>query len=108
MLIIRKITRCKNSLKRKLQIPFEVVNLCKLLIVKEFAYSITHNAWCLPYTKESFQQLTTLFSDLKIITCKEKKNKIALATKTKIINPLDRILTQKMKIKMQNHHKVLH
>jgi len=61
----------------------------------------------LPYTKESFQQLKTLFPELKIIACKEKKVQNTIA-KTKIINPLNRILTQKMKIKMQNHHKVLH
>ncbi len=51
MLIIRKITRCKNSLKRKLQIPFEAANLCNLMIVKEFRgfcvenffYKLFHN-----------------------------------------------------------------
>jgi len=64
------------------------------MIVNGFENLRTHNAWSLPYTKESFQQLKTLFPDLKIITAK-KKNKIALATKAKIIKPLDRILTQK-------------
>jgi len=36
MLIIRKITHRKKSFNRKLHHSFEVVNMCKLLIVKEF------------------------------------------------------------------------
>ena len=36
MLIIRKIIHCKNSFKRKLQLPFEVLNLCNLMIVRGF------------------------------------------------------------------------
>ncbi len=43
MLIIRKIIHCKNSLKRKLLLSFEAVNLCKLMIVKEFDYLHTQN-----------------------------------------------------------------
>jgi len=43
------------------------------MIVKEFANSRTHNCWYLPYTKESFQQLKTLFPELKIITSTEKE-----------------------------------
>ena len=51
MLIIRKITHKKNSFNRKLQLPFEVFNLCKLMIVKEFDYSRTHNIkTCEKYT----------------------------------------------------------
>jgi len=96
MLIIRKIIRRKNSLNRKLQLSFEVFNLRNLMIIKDFAASHTYNTLYFQYTKESFQQLKTLFPELKIIACKEK-NKILLATiaKTKIINPLNRIQTQK-------------
>jgi len=43
MLIIRKITRRKNSLKRKLQLSFEALSLCKLVIVKEFDGLCTQN-----------------------------------------------------------------
>ena len=43
MLIIRKITHRKNSLNRKLQQPFEVVNLCKFLIVRGFSGFGAHN-----------------------------------------------------------------
>jgi len=64
MLIIRKITRRKNSLKRKLQLSFEALSLCNLVIVKEFDGLFTQNSWYLPYTKESFQQLKTLFPEL--------------------------------------------
>jgi len=95
MLIISKITHKENSLKRILHSHFEAGKTCKLMTVNGFENLRTHNAWSLSYTKESFQQLKTLFPDLKIITAKKKKNKIALATKTKIIKPLDRILTQK-------------
>jgi len=110
MLIISKITHKKNALIRILHSHYEAGNVCKFLIVKGFENLRTHNAWSLSYTKESFQQLKTLFPYLKIITATKKKNKIQLATiaKAKIIKPLDRILTQKMKTKMQNHHKVLH
>ena len=73
MLIIRKITRRKSSFKRKLQLSFEALSLCKLMIVKEFANSRTHNCWYLPYTKETFQQLKTLFPELKIIASTEKE-----------------------------------
>jgi len=72
MLIIRKITHRKNSLNRNLQLPFEVLNLCNLMIVKEFAYSRTYNTLYLQYTKESFQQLKTLSPELKIIASKEQ------------------------------------
>jgi len=97
MLIISKITHKKNPLNRKLHSNDEVGSLCKLKTINDFAYSRTHNSWYLPYTKESFQQLKTLFPELKIIASTGKKNKIALATiaKAKNINPLDRILTQK-------------
>jgi len=64
MLIIRKITHRKNSLKRKLQLSFEALSLCNLVIVKEFATSRTRNSWYLLYTKKSFQQLKTLFPEL--------------------------------------------
>jgi len=37
MLIIKEITHYKNFLNRKLQLPFEALNLCNLVIVKEFA-----------------------------------------------------------------------
>jgi len=94
MLIIRKITRRKNSLKRKLQLPFEGLSLRNLLIVKKFTNSRTHNCWYLPYTKKSFQQLKTLFPELKIIISTEKEEQNTIA-KTKIINPLNRIQTQK-------------
>jgi len=43
MLIIRKITRRKNSFKRKLQLSFEVLSLCNLVIVKEFDCLRTQN-----------------------------------------------------------------
>jgi len=43
MLIIRKITRRKNSLNRKLHSPFEAANLCKLMIIKEFDYLHTQS-----------------------------------------------------------------
>jgi len=36
MLIIKKITRRKNTFNRKLQLPFEASNLCNLMIVKGF------------------------------------------------------------------------
>ena len=87
MLIISKITHKKNSFVRVLHSLNEAGKTCKLMIVNGFENLRTHNAWSLPYTKESFQQLKTLFPDLKIITAK-KKNKIALATKAKIIKPL--------------------
>jgi len=57
MLIIRKITRRKNPLNRKLQLSFEAYNLCNLVIVKEFVCSRTYNTLYFQYTKESFQQL---------------------------------------------------
>jgi len=93
MLIISKITHKKNSLIRILHSHYEAGNMCKFLTVKGFEDSHTHNAWSLPYTKESFQQLKTLFPVLKIITATKKKNKIQLATiaKAKIINPLDKL-----------------
>ena len=92
MLIISKITHKKNSLIRILHSHYEAGNMCKFLTVKGFEDSHTHNAWSLPYTKESFQQLKTLFPVLKIIASKEK-NKILLATiaKTKIIKPFDKL-----------------
>ena len=37
MLTIRKITHRKKSFNRKLQPPFEVESLCKLMIVTDFA-----------------------------------------------------------------------
>jgi len=43
MLIIRKITHKKNSFNRKLQLPFEVLNLCNLMIVKEFDCKLKKN-----------------------------------------------------------------
>jgi len=43
MLIIRKITRRKNSLKRKPHSHFEAANLCKLMIIKEFDYLHTQS-----------------------------------------------------------------
>jgi len=43
MLIIRKITHRKNSLKRKLQRPFEGLSLRNLLIVKEFTCALKQN-----------------------------------------------------------------
>jgi len=73
MLIIRKIIHCKNSLKRKLLLPFEVESLRNLVIVKEFAALRTYNTLYLQYTKESFQQLKTLFPELKIIASTEKE-----------------------------------
>jgi len=73
MLIISKITHKKNSLNRILHSHDEVGSLCKFLIVNGFDYFRTHNAWSLPYKKESFQQLKTLFPELKIIACKEKE-----------------------------------
>jgi len=36
MLIIKKITRRKNTFNRKLQLPFEASNVCNLIIVIEF------------------------------------------------------------------------
>jgi len=36
MLIIKEITHYKNFLNRKLQLPFEALNLCNLVIVKGF------------------------------------------------------------------------
>ncbi len=50
MLIIRKITRRKNSFNRKLQLPFEASKLFNLVIVKEFAASRTYNTLYLLYT----------------------------------------------------------
>jgi len=72
MLIISKITHKKNSLIRKLHSHVEVGSLCKLKTINDFAYFRTHNCWYLPSTKESFQQLKTLFPELKIIACTEK------------------------------------
>jgi len=43
MLIIRKITHRKNSLNRKIQLSFEVLSLCNLMIVKEFDCLCTQN-----------------------------------------------------------------
>jgi len=43
MLIIRKITHRKNSLKRKLQLSFEALSLCNLMIVKGVDGSRTQN-----------------------------------------------------------------
>jgi len=90
MLIISKITHKKNSLNRKLHSHNEVGNTCKFLTVKDFAYSRTHNSWYLPYTKESFQQLKTLFTELKIIASSEKDEQNTIA-KAKIIKPLDKL-----------------
>jgi len=43
MLTIRKITHRKKSFNRKLQPPFEVESLCKLMIVKEFSCKVKQN-----------------------------------------------------------------
>jgi len=49
MLIISKITHKENSPKRKLQQPFEVINLCKFLIVNGFENFQIQN--CKKYAK---------------------------------------------------------
>ena len=49
MLIISKITHKKNSPKRTLQQPFEVINLCKFLIVNGFENFQIQN--CKKYAK---------------------------------------------------------
>jgi len=43
MLIIRKITHRKNSLKRKLQLSFEALSLCNLVIVRGVDYTLKQN-----------------------------------------------------------------
>jgi len=81
MLINSKITQKKNSFVRVLHSLFEAGNTYKFLSVKGFENLRTHNTWYLPYTKESFQQLKTLFPELKIIifTEKDEQNTIAKA-----------------------------
>ena len=86
MLINSKITHKKNPLKRKLHSHDEAGNVCKFLTVNGFENSRTHNAWRLPYTKESFQQLKTLFTELKIIATEEKKEQNSIGNNCKSKN----------------------
>jgi len=51
MLIIRKITHRKNSLKRKLQLSVEALSLCNLVIVKEFDYTLKQNSYYIFFHK---------------------------------------------------------
>jgi len=106
MLIIRKITHSKNFHKRKLHSHYEVGSLCKFLIVNGFENSRTHNAWSLLYTKESFQQLKTLFTELKIIASNEKKEQnIDSITKfaTHLIGKCSRYLFHSRPLRTRQH-----
>jgi len=71
----------KNSFVRVLHSLFEAGNTYKFLNVKGLENLRTHTTWYLPYTKESFQQLKTLFPELKIIifTEKDEQNTIVKA-----------------------------
>jgi len=69
MLIIRKIIRRKNSFKRKLQLSFEVFNLCNLMIVKEFTCVQKQNFFYILFFK-TITVLLLLNFIVNYFTCK--------------------------------------
>jgi hypothetical protein len=55
----------RNEQRIKLSFPYHQETVVKLRQIKGLSWSKTHNSWHIPYTKEAFAQLKSLFPDVE-------------------------------------------
>lgn len=70
-IIISKITH-KDELRIKIDIPYNTETAIKVRQITDARWSKTLRSWHIPYNKESYQQLKTLFPDITISSESQK------------------------------------
>lgn len=70
-IIISKITH-KDELRIKINIPYNTDTAIRVRQITDARWSKTLRSWHIPYNKESYQQLKTLFPDIIISTVNQK------------------------------------
>lgn len=71
IILISKITH-KEDLRIKIDVPYNAETAVKIKQITDARWSKTLRAWHIPYNKESYQQLKTIFPDITISSVSQK------------------------------------
>lgn len=73
----------RGETRIKVDFPYNQAFIALLKQIENAKWSATHKAWHIPYTKEAFGKLKSLFPDILIDSIQEKKEEITQEEKPK-------------------------